>query len=76
MPAWIWITRIGRCSVQPLTALTIFSAAVRQIVGGDDVQAGGVDDLLALLDIRALEADDERDLKTDLFHRGQPRPRR
>src|SRR6056297_3978876 len=44
--------------------------AVLEVVGGDYVEAGGGDDLLALLDIGAFETHHQRHLEADLFHRG------
>src|SRR6056297_2646068 len=44
--------------------------AVLEVVGGDYVEAGGGDDLLALLDIGAFETHHQRDLEADLFHCG------
>ena len=38
--------------------------AVLEVVGGDHVKAGGVDDLLALFDVRAFQADNQRHLET------------
>ena len=39
---------------------------VVEVVGRDDVEARVVDDLLALGDVGALEAHDQRDLESDL----------
>ncbi len=43
---------------------------VLEVVGGDHGQAGAGDDLLALLDIGALEAHHQRNLQADLLDRG------
>mmetsp|Transcript_34497 Transcript_34497/g.116965 ORF Transcript_34497/g.116965 Transcript_34497/m.116965 type:complete len:226 (+) Transcript_34497:27-704(+) len=43
---------------------------VVEVVGGRDVEAALVDDLLAELDVRALEAHDQGDLEADLLDAG------
>src|SRR6056297_1705520 len=42
--------------------------AVLEIVGGDHVNIGGVDDLLALFDVRPFQAHNQWNLETHLFH--------
>src|SRR5688500_570734 len=44
---------------------------IRKIVRRDDVQPGVADDLLAEIDVRALQPDHERDLQPNLLHRGE-----
>src|SRR5437773_4800296 len=40
--------------------------AVEHVAGGDDVEPGAREDRLALVDVRALHADDQRDREADL----------
>src|SRR5439155_6246749 len=40
--------------------------AVEHVAGGDDVEPGAGEDRLALVDVRALHADDQRDREADL----------
>src|SRR6056297_2887792 len=47
-----------------------FLGAILEVVGGDDVEAGGVDDLLALFDVGAFEADNQRHLEAHFLDRG------
>src|SRR5687767_4973984 len=44
--------------------------AVVDVVGRRDREAGILQDLLALLDVRAFETDDDRHLDVDFLHRG------
>src|SRR5207248_1992288 len=44
--------------------------AVREVVGGDHVQAALVDDLLAELDVGAFQAHDQRHLQSDFLDCG------
>src|SRR6056297_203925 len=47
-----------------------FLGAILEVVGGDDVEAGGVDDLLALFDVGAFEADNQRHFEAHFLDRG------
>ena len=66
-----------RSAQRAADACTIFWAASAQAVGGDD-RAGrdSGQDLLALLDVRAFEAHDQRHLERDLLGRRDHAARR
>ncbi len=53
----------------------LLSGAV-EIVGGQNVETGVSDDLLAFLDIGTFEADNQRHLEADSLHCRQPRRQR
>src|SRR3954463_8576936 len=63
-------TSTDMCSGRSLDGGDDLFRRVRQIVGGYDVQAAGIEDVFALLDVGAFQADHQGHRQADVLHRG------